>query len=271
MATFDVTVMGAGVFGLSIAYCCARKGARVQVIDPAGVASGASGGLVGALSPHVPEQWNEKKAFQLESLLAARSFWPDVERVSGLITGYRQSGRVQPLADAAAVALARSRAEGAERYWRGEAVWEVVEAVPSPLMPASATGFVVSDTLSALIHPRQATLALAAAVQALDGVVLREGDATGRVVWATGWEGLEEMTAQHHRQVGNGVKGQAALFRLEVRAAAQHRERPPRLVLETFYRIAAQPHRFEAFAECFAAERIKNNISLALYHRARHD
>jgi len=77
MAIADITVMGAGVFGLSVAFACARRGTKVQVIDPAGVAAGASGGLVGALAPHVPEQWNDKKAFQFDSLIMAEQFWPD--------------------------------------------------------------------------------------------------------------------------------------------------------------------------------------------------
>lgn len=63
MATIDVTVMGAGVFGLSVAYACAVRGASVRVIDPNGVAAGSSGGLVGALAPHVPENWNDKRRF----------------------------------------------------------------------------------------------------------------------------------------------------------------------------------------------------------------
>jgi len=75
MASIDVTVFGAGAFGLSVAWCCARRGARVRVVDPGGVGAGASGGIVGALAPHVPEQWNEKKAFQLDSLLMADAFW----------------------------------------------------------------------------------------------------------------------------------------------------------------------------------------------------
>ena len=67
----DITVLGAGIFGLSVAWACQSRGAAVRVVDPAGVAAGASGGIVGALAPHVPERWNAKKAFQLESLLAA--------------------------------------------------------------------------------------------------------------------------------------------------------------------------------------------------------
>ena len=75
MATVDVTVRGAGIFGLSVAWACAQRGAKVQVIDPGGVAAGASGGIVGALAPHTPERWNDKKAFQFDSLLRAEPFW----------------------------------------------------------------------------------------------------------------------------------------------------------------------------------------------------
>jgi glycine oxidase len=71
MARADVTVRGGGIFGLSIAWACLQHGAKVRVIETAGWGAGSSGGLVGALSPHVPEAWNAKKAFQLESLLMA--------------------------------------------------------------------------------------------------------------------------------------------------------------------------------------------------------
>ena len=76
MATVDVTIYGAGAFGLAVGYACASRGAKVRVIDPNGVASGSSGGLVGALAPHVPENWNTKKAFQFDSLIMAEIFWP---------------------------------------------------------------------------------------------------------------------------------------------------------------------------------------------------
>ncbi|WP_342068936.1 NAD(P)/FAD-dependent oxidoreductase [Yoonia algicola] len=208
MATADVTVMGAGVFGLSVAYACARRGAVVRVIDPHGVAAGASGGLVGALAPHVPENWNDKKAFQFESLIMAEAFWADVAALTGHDVGYARSGRLQPLADARAVDLARTRAESAVTLWQGKALWQVVPTADAPWMPRSPTGMVVHDTLSALIHPRRATRALASAVVALGGEVLREGRAEGKVVWATGWHGMQVIG-------GNGVKGQAALLRFD--------------------------------------------------------
>lgn len=213
MATADVTVMGAGVFGLSVAYACVLRGAAVQVIDPAGIGAGASGGVVGALAPHVPEQWNPKKAFQLDSLLMAETFWAGVAARSGLPTGYRRSGRLQPLADDAAVALARARAVSAAALWQGRAVWEVVPAGQfAGWVPPSASGYVVRDTLSALVHPRQATASLAAAIKCAGGAIVKEAAPQGAVVWATGWRGLQDMTARHTRMVGNGVKGQALLL-----------------------------------------------------------
>ncbi len=214
MATVDVTVMGAGVFGLSVAYACARRGAGVRVIDPVGVASGASGGLVGALAPHVPENWNAKKAFQIDSLIMAEGFWASVSELTGMPTGYRRSGRLQPLADDRAVELARARAGTAAELWQGKAVWQVITPPDAAWVPPSPSGLVVHDTLSALIHPRRATRALAAAVQALGGEVVADGAQDGAVVWATGWQGLVELG-------GAGVKGQAALLDYDAKGAPQ--------------------------------------------------
>ena len=221
MATVDVTVMGAGVFGLSVAYACLLRGAKVQVIDPAGVGTGASGGIIGALAPHVPEQWNPKKAFQLDSLLMQGAFWEQVGVLSGLPAGYARNGRLQPLADAAAVDLAQSRAQGANTLWQGQATWDVIPVPTVEWAPPSPSGQVVFDTLSALIHPRQATLALAAAVTALGGRIDLEGAPQGKVVWATGWAGLDDMTTQHHRLIGSGIKGQGALLDFDARGLPQ--------------------------------------------------
>ena len=214
MATVDVTVMGAGVFGLSVAYACARRGARVRVIDPHGVAAGSSGGIVGALAPHAPENWNPKKAFQFESLIMAEEFWAGVTDLTDHDVGYARTGRLQPLADDHAVALAQARAENAETLWQGKATWQVIAAGEATWMPPSPTGLVVHDTLSALIHPRRATRALSAAVEALGGEVVGEGPEEGQVVWATGWPGMVEVG-------GNGVKGQAALLRYDAAGQPQ--------------------------------------------------
>lgn len=212
MARADVTVRGAGVFGLSIAYACARRGARVRVIDPGGIATGASGGVLGALAPHAPGNWNALKAFQFESLVMAESFWAGVDAESGLSSGYARAGRIQPVADAAALALARSRSRAAEENWKDEAVWQVVPAKDAgPWAPLSPTGWLIRDTLSARICPRGACASLVGAIRALDGEIGGEKE-DGAVVWATGVAGLDALSDHLGRAMGDGVGGRALLL-----------------------------------------------------------
>ena len=62
--TSEATIRGAGIYGLTLAWELLSRGWRVTVIDPAGPGAGASGNLVGALAPHVPENWTPLKAMQ---------------------------------------------------------------------------------------------------------------------------------------------------------------------------------------------------------------
>lgn len=220
MATVDVTIRGAGAFGLSVAWACLKRGATVRVVDPNGVAAGASGGIVGALAPHVPEQWNPKKAFQFESLLLAEPWWSEVDAVSVLSSGYGRTGRVQPVLNDAALALAQSRTLTAAELWQGRAAWSVTQSAPN-FAPASPTGHYIHDSLSARIHPAQACASLAAAILAQGGEVTNDAPDEGAVVWATGYEGLQDMTAQHSRLVGAGSKGQAVLLDFDARSEPQ--------------------------------------------------
>ena len=217
----DITVMGAGVLGLSAAWAMARRGARVRVLDRTAPGAGASGGIVGALAPHVPETWNTKKAFQLDSLLMADSFWAEVVQAGGLDAGYARTGRVQPLADEAAIALAHERAVNAQRLWRGQATWQVVDnAMGWPI--ASPTGLFVQDTLSARLSPGRACAALVAALRATGNTVAQGTDpGPGPVLWATGAPGLQALSDALGQPIGNGVKGQAALFKADWRTAPQ--------------------------------------------------
>ncbi|KIC51824.1 FAD-binding oxidoreductase [Tateyamaria sp. ANG-S1] len=212
MATADITVRGAGIFGLSIAWVLARRGAKLQVIDPHGLGSGASGGIVGALAPHVPENWNPKKQFQLESLLMAEAFWTEVEAAGGRSPGYTRTGRCQPIADDAALALANRRSETAKDLWGDAATW-TVRPIANPKWAAnSPTSMEIFDTLSARAHPRQACQALAAALKTHGVDIQTQGPDTDITIHATGVAGLDALNAQNPRMVGAGIKGQAALL-----------------------------------------------------------
>ncbi|SDO89268.1 Glycine/D-amino acid oxidase [Lutimaribacter pacificus] len=218
----DVTVRGAGIFGLSIAWACMERGASVRVVDPHGPGAGSSGGLVGALAPHVPENWNDKKAFQLDSLLMAETFWAGVAAAGGADPGYARTGRLQPVMDARGLELAQERAKGAQALWQNRAVWEVKRAVSvGDWAPTSPSGWLIHDTLSARMHPRRACAALVAALQARGAGIVAEAADEGVVIWATGVAGLEAISRATGTTFGNGVKGQAALLRLDRRDAPQ--------------------------------------------------
>jgi glycine/D-amino acid oxidase-like deaminating enzyme len=234
----DLTVAGAGVFGLSVAWAAVRRGARVRVVEAARIGAGASGGLVGALAPHAPDRWGTGQAVQLDALLAAPDWWAAVEQASGRSAGYARDGRLQPLPDAAAVARAEARAEAAALRWQGRAAWRILPA-PAGWAPASATGLVVLDTLSARLHPRLALAALAAAVAAAGGTIDEgagvdaAGRAAGPVVWATGAAGLADFGRIGGRigggtgagmggaAAGGGEKGQALAVALDRAGAPQ--------------------------------------------------
>ncbi|WP_282078045.1 NAD(P)/FAD-dependent oxidoreductase [Epibacterium ulvae] len=222
MAMTDVTIRGAGIFGLSIAWRCAQLGARVQVIDPNGAGAGSSGGVVGALAPHVPENWNSKKAFQFESLILSEHFWAEVEGTGGLSTGYGRTGRLQPIADDAALTLAKERAQNAQDLWQGKADWRIIDAAQAgPWAPISPMGLLIHDTLSARMHPRQTCAALVAALGTHGVAIKSEGADQGVVVHATGYAGLKELNTGHSRLIGTGVKGQAAVLAYRVTEAPQ--------------------------------------------------
>lgn len=206
----DLTIMGAGIFGLALAYTCAQRGARVRVIEKRAPCAGSSGGLVGALAPHVPENWNTKKSFQFEALRMAGGFWAEVAKVSGRDPGYARLGRVQPLA-ADKLDLAHARAAQARDLWQGFAEWRVLRATDAPGLPLNTpSGWVVHDTLSARLHPRKAGAALESALQNL-GVEVESGDTPpdGTVIWATGYEGLLDLSRDLRTDIGAGVKGQS--------------------------------------------------------------
>jgi glycine oxidase len=222
MTRAQITVRGGGILGLSIAWALCQRGARVRVVESVAIGAGSSGGVVGALTPHVPENWNSKKAFQLESLLMAEGFWQSVAEASGAQTGYARLGRLQAIEGPEALDLACARALTAADLWQGKALWGVRPSTGADHEPISPSGMLIADTLSARLHPRLASNALCAAITARGGeVVLGQCADEGAVVWATGLAGLDDLTRDLHRVMGSGVKGQAALLRCDLRNLPQ--------------------------------------------------
>ncbi|TRD22167.1 NAD(P)/FAD-dependent oxidoreductase [Palleronia caenipelagi] len=216
----DVTIRGAGIFGLSVAWEILRRGARVTIVDPNGPGAGASGGVVGALAPHVPGAWTDVKQVQLDTLLAASDYWAEVASVGGGDPGYGRTGRLQPLAVDAAVERARTREAEAVRFWGDSVFWQVVPA-PEDWSPASPTGLVVHDTLTARLSPAGAIDALARAVTARGGRIVTDGPEEGPQVWCNGAAGLEALSGWVGREVGRGIKGQAAVLDCDARNRPQ--------------------------------------------------
>ncbi len=66
-----------------------------------------------------PENWNDKKAFQLDSLLMAEAFWTEVQSAGGVDPGYGRTGRLQPIGDDHALELARARTQARSISGRG--------------------------------------------------------------------------------------------------------------------------------------------------------
>lgn len=209
-----LTVAGAGVFGLACAWEGLRRGLAVTVIDPLGPGGGASGGVVGALSPHPPAPWTARKAAQVAALRAAPGWWAGVATAGGLDPAHAAIGRAMPLRDAAARSRAEAQVAAARSHWGG-ANWEILDAraLPGWLAPEAAPFGLVRETLSARLFPRAAVAALAAAIRARGGEI-RLGrvalDAAPRpLVLATGALGLVPGLPS------GGVKGQAALLAAE--------------------------------------------------------
>jgi glycine oxidase len=237
VGSWDVVVVGGGIFGLCCAWACRSRGLSVAVIDKARLGSGASGGIVGAMAPHVPELWNRKKQFQLEALKTARSFWQEIDARSGLPSGYGQVGRLMPIQNAEAQARAQARKSGAYDLWGKDWDWSVLAQGHALIAASAAPCGVLHDNLSARIAPVKACRSLAAAL-AKSGVVLLENHLVeeigtaqvsgpwglaraGAIILASGVQAFEVLENRLGTFAGAGLKGQAALLDCDLRGQPQ--------------------------------------------------
>lgn len=212
----EIEVLGGGIFGLSVAFACLKRGARVRLVEKSHIGAGASGGILGALAPHTPDNWNDKKQFQYDSLIRMGDYWAEVDGLSGVASGYGQVGRLIAIPDQRQLDLARERIDSAKHFWPDGAEWSVVSAQGmTGLAPICPTGFLSFDTLSARIFPRNACQSLAGAIIALGGEILlgqSSGHDADRQIICTGYEGLASLSHEAGAPIGKGVKGQCLLL-----------------------------------------------------------
>ena len=98
----------------------------------------------------------------------------------------------------------------------------MVPATGAEWEPASPSGWLVRDTLSARISPRLGLEALAAALREGGAeVLIGGGEEAGAVIHATGLAGLVALSDAFGTSLGSGVKGQALSLRYEARDAPQ--------------------------------------------------
>jgi glycine oxidase len=94
-------IVGGGIMGLWAAVFAERMGIDTVLIDAGTLGQGASAGLIGALMPHTPDQWNAKKQFQFEALVALEAEIARLEAETGLCDGLSPFGTSDPAAEAA--------------------------------------------------------------------------------------------------------------------------------------------------------------------------
>ena len=239
----ELLVVGGGIMGLWAARAAAQRGMTVRLVDGKGIGSGASGGLLGALMPHMPDRWNAKKQFQFDALVTIEEEIAALEAQTGLSTGYRRTGRLIPLPKPHLRDIALRHEEDARGRWRAadrQFHWHVKEQGPDgwPGAEAAAHGMVF-DTLAARVSPRRMIEALHAALLHAPNAHVDEGRGVRRIEPEHGRAELDDGTRIDFKHCiiaagvgsfqliddvsmlptgtsGTAVKGQAALLRAEI-------------------------------------------------------
>lgn len=241
----DLLIVGGGIMGLWAAVMADRAGLKTVLVERDRIGAGASGGVLGALMPHMPDRWNAKKQFQFDALLSLEQEILDLEAQTGLSAGYRRSGRLIPLPKPHLRTIALRHEQDALVNWRQknrQFFWHVQDSAPVsgwPETEAMASG-VVFDTLAARVDPRLFLSALTAALlqsrhvqieegRALAGLDPAVGKATfsdghsisfGACIFASGVDAFRQLDALEETPMaassGAAVKGQAAVLKADI-------------------------------------------------------
>ncbi|MGH1419732.1 MAG: NAD(P)/FAD-dependent oxidoreductase [Hyphomicrobiaceae bacterium] len=234
----DLVIVGGGIVGLWCAERAGRLGLKTVLLEQERIGNGASGGFLGALMPHQPVNWIDKKGFQLDALLTIESEILALEEATGILCGYRRCGRLMPIYTQNKFEQSKTWQTASRQHWpstspTGDSIgWDILNKSPNPEWLSPATNMLACDydSLSARLNPRTTLQALA--TKASTNVEIRENtrvtkistDATvhlsnastispGHVIITAGYEGFALLQPIAGRSLGTGVKGQAALLR----------------------------------------------------------
>ncbi|NSX91443.1 NAD(P)/FAD-dependent oxidoreductase [Agrobacterium tumefaciens] len=239
--SISLLIVGGGIMGLWAAVKAERLGMDTLLVEAEQLGSGASGGLLGALMPHMPDRWSDKKQFQFDALVALETEIAGLEAETGLSAGYRRCGRIIPLPKPHLRGIAeRHERDAAENWVSGERRfhWHVGDRPPVTGWVDEAAGEAgfVFDTLAARVSPRAMVALLSAFLRTARHVRVAEqcrvvslDSAKGRAVLSSGEEVVfgHAIVANGHRSfplirdalglatgvaLGQAVKGQAALL-----------------------------------------------------------
>ncbi|HBF29645.1 FAD-binding oxidoreductase [Rhizobium sp.] len=241
----DLLIVGGGIMGLWAARFATEAGLNVVLVDAKGIASGASGGLLGSLMPYMPDRWCEKKQFQFDALLSLEEEVARLEVDTGLTVGYRRAGRLIMLPKPHLRTIALRHERDAQTAWcthDRSFAWQVLDQSPfGPDWPDPqyTQGGLVFDTLAARVSPRGLTAAIRASLATSPlchitaGVPVTDFDikqkkavfsdgstiAFGSAMIAAGTGSfplLERLSPPLPQPLGVAVKGQSALLQADI-------------------------------------------------------
>ena len=234
---YDTAIIGGGILGLWAARHAIKRGEKVVLLEKRKIGAGASGGFLGALMPHMPDNWNPKKQFQFEGLDTLEAVIAELEDETGTSCGFRRCGRIMPITNEKLLGQIDRRIKGAEENWQGRYEMTLRQNQHNDLISPDIAKFdIQEDTLSARINPRQYIVALDAYVRPrcdllegaeVSGLTLRQaqgevklvnGDTiiAAKIIVANGYEAYPLLQpfmgeANKGKPIGRGVKGQAVL------------------------------------------------------------